>query len=386
MEIISVNSILWKYRADKFGKYPIYIRITGARKPTYQKSGYSCKLEDWDERTGGLKFNLPNAMLINANLKKQIKTLEAAILALRLDNKSFTVTQAIALSNDKGPEFDFYKFSQDAAEKLEDKFSSETLRQFECEISKMKQHKEVVNITDITEDFLVDYEHWMRTVRKNTTNTVWKSMKFVRRMMNAAKKKKIITEDQYPFGEDKFRFGYIQPLRLHLTMEEVKSIENILPSQPVWIANVGWSFVLCCYCGLRFGDSIIFDYEKHVVDGRLILRAGKGNQVISIKVHSRLKNAMNHVRQIEGTPLTNQSANRHIKTIAEAALIHQKVTFHTARHTFAIECANQGIPIEVVQKLLGHTKLETTKIYYDIINPVIDKEMDKWDNPVTKKR
>ena len=36
---------------------------------------------------------------------------------------------------------------------------------------------------------------------------------------------------------------------------------------------------------------------------------------------------------------------------------------HLFRHTFATKALNQGIPIEIVQILLGHSKIETTQIY-----------------------
>lgn len=36
---------------------------------------------------------------------------------------------------------------------------------------------------------------------------------------------------------------------------------------------------------------------------------------------------------------------------------------HLFRHTFATRALNQGMPIEMVQILLGHSKMETTQIY-----------------------
>lgn len=39
---------------------------------------------------------------------------------------------------------------------------------------------------------------------------------------------------------------------------------------------------------------------------------------------------------------------------------------HLFRHTFATKALNQGMPIEMVQMLLGHAKIETTQIYAKI--------------------
>ncbi|MED2972435.1 tyrosine-type recombinase/integrase [Fictibacillus sp. B-59209] len=36
---------------------------------------------------------------------------------------------------------------------------------------------------------------------------------------------------------------------------------------------------------------------------------------------------------------------------------------HQLRHSYATHMINNGVPIEVIQSLIGHEKSETTKIY-----------------------
>ena len=52
--------------------------------------------------------------------------------------------------------------------------------------------------------------------------------------------------------------------------------------------------------------------------------------------------------------------------------------FHLARHTFAttVTYAN-GVSIESISKMLGHTKLSTTQIYARIVDKTVSNEMDK---------
>ena len=54
------------------------------------------------------------------------------------------------------------------------------------------------------------------------------------------------------------------------------------------------------------------------------------------------------------------------------------LAFHTARHTFAttVTYAN-GVSIESISKMLGHTKLATTQIYARIVDQTVSREMDK---------
>lgn len=54
----------------------------------------------------------------------------------------------------------------------------------------------------------------------------------------------------------------------------------------------------------------------------------------------------------------------------------QPISFHTARHTFATTITlSQGMPIETVSCLLGHTNIKTTQIYAKITNEKISRDM-----------
>ena len=68
----------------------------------------------------------------------------------------------------------------------------------------------------------------------------------------------------------------------------------------------------------------------------------------------------------------------YLKEIAGILGIDKRVTSHLARHTFAttVTYAN-GVSIETISKMLGHTKLSTTQIYARIVDQTISREMDK---------
>ena len=74
--------------------------------------------------------------------------------------------------------------------------------------------------------------------------------------------------------------------------------------------------------------------------------------------------------------LSNQKMNAYLKEIAEVCEIDKNITFHLARHTFATTVTlSQGVPIESVSKMLGHTNIQTTQIYARITNQKISQDM-----------
>ena len=69
-----------------------------------------------------------------------------------------------------------------------------------------------------------------------------------------------------------------------------------------------------------------------------------------------------------GKPLSGQAIGTWIERVATKAGIDpervSKITPHTTRKSFACNMLNAGVPITTVQKVLGHTSVNTTQIFY----------------------
>lgn len=75
--------------------------------------------------------------------------------------------------------------------------------------------------------------------------------------------------------------------------------------------------------------------------------------------------------------LSNQKMNASFKEIAGVCEIEKELTFHIARHTFAITVTlTNGVPIESVSKMLGHKSLRTTLNYAKILDKKVSEDMD----------
>lgn len=74
--------------------------------------------------------------------------------------------------------------------------------------------------------------------------------------------------------------------------------------------------------------------------------------------------------------ISNQKTNAFLKEIAAICKIDKKLTFHLARHTFATTVTlSNGVPIESVSKMLGHTSLRTTQIYAKVVDKKLGNDM-----------
>ena len=74
--------------------------------------------------------------------------------------------------------------------------------------------------------------------------------------------------------------------------------------------------------------------------------------------------------------ISNQRMNGYLKEIAEICGIDKNFTFHLSRHTFATTVTlSNGVPIESVSKMLGHTSIRTTQIYAKVVEYKLSEDM-----------
>ena len=73
--------------------------------------------------------------------------------------------------------------------------------------------------------------------------------------------------------------------------------------------------------------------------------------------------------------------NGYLKEIANICNIKKNLTFHLARHTFATTVTlSNGVPIESVSKMLGHTSIRTTQIYAKVVEQKLSEDMQNLEH------
>ncbi len=188
----------------------------------------------------------------------------------------------------------------------------------------------------------------------------------------AAIKRSVTTS--YPFSTYELT-SYTPPVKDYLTLEEISKIEEAADNEPnKWHRQAAIYFLLGVYTGIRVSDWQKFDVDKVVKDNRVLLRATKNKEWVTMPITEGLRR---NFKRMKKTPLTitEPTLNEKIKLVAKDKKIKKHITTHTARHTFAITlCAERGISCETCAELMGITVKTCIENYYKVTNRKIDAE------------
>jgi site-specific recombinase XerD len=251
--------------------------------------------------------------------------------------------------------------------------------------------KNDVLISEVDYRFIMDLDHYMvksyldpleKHIARNTIN---KHHSRFRTLLIKAIKEDIIIKNPYI----NFQLKDTKTQRDHLSEDEIKLLKEHHLNNNIVLQKVRDFFLFSCYTGLRFNDTSNLKMTDIIKDENGIsiisIRMEKTNDYVQIPL---ITEAVEIIEKYNTHPdrevlnfvlprIKNQKINFHLKTIGDTIGIHKTITHHVARHTFATRALNRGIPIEVVQKLLGHTDLKTTQIYAKMLTSTIVKEMEK---------
>ena len=247
-----------------------------------------------------------------------------------------------------------------------------------------------LNVQDVAvDDFkfsnLMDFEHFLRTDKGIGNNAAVKYVKYFRTVIGYALNTEMISKDPYVKYKGKIR----EVSRGYLSMEELSVLEAKVFSNPR-LETVKDIFVFCCYTGLAYVDieMLTIDQISMGIDGEQWVNTTRKKTGNGVNV-PLLPAALRIIKKYNGHPareidrkvlpvLSNQKMNAYLKEIGDICGINKTLTTHLARHTFATTITlTQGISMESVSKMLGHSDIKTTQIYAKVTNQKILGEMVK---------
>lgn len=277
------------------------------------------------------------------------------------------------------PEYNFIEFMK---HEIQLAVVSSSTRKLHTETADLiRNYNSSVELGDVNIDYLQGLELFMQ--RKGLAiNTIARHMKVIKRYINVARKKDLITK--YPFLNYKIRTEKTH--REALTEKELLLLEQYRKGlqTPNEVLD---AFLFSCYTGLRYSDICSFTKQQICISNRkrwIIMRMQKTNNEIRIPISSifegkalELSKAIPRPRGILFKLKNNQQTNRELKKIVKEVGIKKHLTFHLARHTCATLLLYRGVSITTVQKILGHQNVKTTQIYSAVTDMTIEREIKR---------
>lgn len=159
--------------------------------------------------------------------------------------------------------------------------------------------------------------------------------------------------------------------REYLTIEEVK----LLSATECRYRYLKEAFLFSCLTGLRKSDIMRLRWKNVVQQGdftRVIFRQKKTKSQEYLDITPQAVKYMGERGPAEELVFKNfrysSIMNTELRMWALRAGVTKDISFHCARHTFAVLMLDLGADIYTVQKLLGHKEIQTTQIYAKIMD------------------
>ncbi|MEO2081805.1 MULTISPECIES: site-specific integrase [Leeuwenhoekiella] len=383
----------------------IYARITVNGKRANISLKRKVPVESWDSSKGLVRGSKPFAKSLNKYLD-QIRSLIYQSYEDLLNEGNLITASAIKnkfLGEDKRNNtlselFEYHNSISVTS------LSPHTIRHYKVTQRYLKKFlvdkykTDDIYLTKLDYAFIKNFEFFLKSYvpkdhqKKMGHNTAMKHLQRLRKMLTMAYHHEWIDKD--PFI--RFKSSYIKNRREFLSQYELEQLEDFSSSLER-LDIVKDIFLFACYTGLSYIDvaKLNIDNIETDLDGQQWIKTKRQKTSVELRI-PLLNKARRILLKYQDHPrvsgrnrllptLSNQKTNSYLKEISDFCGIKKNLTFHVARHTFATTVTlTNGVPIETVSKLLGHTKLATTQIYARVVDHKVKQDMERLELKIDK--
>jgi site-specific recombinase XerD len=385
---------LKKRKNYAIGLVPIYLRITVDGQRAEVTTGRDCDPEKWNSSSGRANGTKEATKALNAYLDNiQAKVYEAhrqlyekgeQITAESLKNRFLGKAEKVYMLLSI-----FKEHNEKMKELIGKEFSKGTMQRYEISLRHTQAFLDHcygvtdIDIRKINHQFICDYDFYLRTVRKCANNSTVKYIKNFGKIIRICLSNGWLTAD--PFANYKGKLKTTD--RVILSQKEIQlMVDKELGSSR--LTQVRDVFLFCCFTGLAYVDvkklkaSDItkgIDGEDWIFTKRQKTRTRSAIPLLPFAV-KLIEKYSDHPLCLSNNMLlpvpSNQKMNDYLKEIASICKIDKTLTSHIARHTFATTVTlSNGVPIESVSKMLGHSSLKQTQHYAKILDVKLSADM-----------
>ncbi len=381
--------MLYSAKTNSRGLCPIRCRITYKKVRKDFSTGKFINPKHWNRKLQRAEPPEPDAELVNTQLSLIKTKLSQAFLFLQVKGTEFNVDDIYRQYKGETNKREFgvmevYNLHSDRIKKLIGiDIKDVTYKKYlesGVHLKDFIKHKfksNDIQIKRLKSSFLDQYEYFLKTEKKLQQSTLNKAIQRFRRVVKYAISEDYLIKDPFML----YKVKSVKKEVKSLTPEQLKKLEGV-EMKTRRLEYIKDLFIFCCYTGLGFKEmknlkqkdiAVGFDGELWVTVKRQktercykVPLLPKAKEIRDKYYHMDSKNVFNSI--------SNTNFNAYLKEIASIVGIDINLTHHIARKTFATTILlYNGIPMDIVSKLLGHSKIQTTQEYYGKISDVIIK-------------
>lgn len=395
-EKFKVLLYLKKSTPDKSGKTPIMGRITVGKSMSQFSCKISCTPDLWNPRESRLNGKSREAVVTNAKLDKLLLSINEAYNAL-LDRKQhfsatdikelfqgsvntqMTLLKQFSLINENLKSRIGIDYAAGTYEKYH--YSKKILEEF----IKAKFKTDDLAFGQLNEQFIREFQDYVLLDKGQALDTVRHYLALLKKVCRTAFKEGY--SEKYHFAHYKLP-KQKESTPKALSREDFEKIRDLeIPEKRISYVITRDLFLFACYTGTSYADTVSITNENLFTDdnGELWLkyRRKKNEMLARVKLLPEAMELIERYKSAERDtlfPMQHYATLRaNMKGLRVMSGMKEDLVYHAGRHSFSsLITLEQGVPIETISRMLGHSNIQTTQIYARVTPTKLFEDMDKF--------
>lgn len=400
---VTIAPHLYKRREKSNGKYPVKLKVIYNREKKFYSTGVDLTQDEFAvfhiERS--LQKEYKKIAYYQSKADKIIEQLrndftfsrfEKLFINSALQTSSSVKNVMVALEN--------YKTN------LENEGRIKSMESFATTINWIKKFRgnKTLLWDDLDVDFLRKLELFMKE-GELSDSSIGVYTRNLRTVYNKAISDKIVENNSYPFGKNKFSPPATRNVKKALSLNDIGKLYNYVPENEHEAKAKDLWFFSYFANGINVKDICLLKFKNIVEDEiqiirektrnsrkdnqqkisiiitdelrTIIERRGKKNGQAEDFIFSRLPNKPNPKQIYAEVNYMVKVINDFIGRIAKKLKLDRIPTTNFARHSYSTILKRAKVPIELISENLGHTSIKTTQLYLDSFENEQKKEAVK---------
>ena len=236
----------------------------------------------------------------------------------------------------------------------------------------------------LNEQFIREYQDFTQTEQGYALQTVRHYLAVVKKICRLAFKEGHSEKQHFAYYKLPRQVATTPKALSRASFERIRDLD--IPAQRRSLSLSRDLFLFACYTGTSYADVSRLTGENLFTDesGALWLkyRRKKTDYQARVKLLPEALALLDKYRDAERETLfPHQSADvvkANMKGLRGLTGIPEALTYHAGRHSFAsLITLDEGVPIETISRMLGHSNIQTTQIYARVTPRKLFEEMDR---------